>query len=229
MSTLFLENKYTDWYFSIIEKARSELRSRSDGYFESHHILPSCMNGPDIPGNRVLLTAREHFVVHCLLTKMVSENSSHFYQLLSAVMWFKSKVYNSRLYEAARTKLSKDRTGRPTSKDPVVERDRRQKISNSMKLRWTDPSYRENQPTVFSNASFREKVQAIKNENFLARGPKVRKPTVYKLIEIIHPTKGRKFVKGNQVPAYRKCGYERVDRMVGDLGNAPSLRLPSGA
>lgn len=66
----FLQNKYTRTYYRIIEKAQSKNRKRGDDYFESHHILPKSMGGSDDVVNRVLLTAREHFLCHWLLTKM---------------------------------------------------------------------------------------------------------------------------------------------------------------
>ena len=73
----FLDNKYTRWYFSLIDAAKSKNRKklRKDNpkwiYYERHHITPKCFGGPDDKSNLVLLTAREHFVAHWLLTKMV--------------------------------------------------------------------------------------------------------------------------------------------------------------
>jgi hypothetical protein len=42
------------------------------GYTERHHIQPKCLGGTDDHKNLVRLTAREHFVVHHLLTKIHS-------------------------------------------------------------------------------------------------------------------------------------------------------------
>ena len=60
---LFLNNKYTRWYFAIIQNAKNK---NVIGYTESHHIIPRCLNGKET----VHLTAREHFICHLLLTKM---------------------------------------------------------------------------------------------------------------------------------------------------------------
>lgn len=81
----FLVNKYTMWYYSIIENARQRKRSELS-YSERHHIIPDCFfiinrsNGKR-PGwlsgkshcknNRVRLAVREHWLCHWLLTKMV--------------------------------------------------------------------------------------------------------------------------------------------------------------
>jgi hypothetical protein len=81
---LFIENKYTRWYFSIINRRNSEklttrkLAKSALGYVENHHIIPSSLNGTNEKNNMVFLTAKEHFVCHHLLTKMCisAEDSS---------------------------------------------------------------------------------------------------------------------------------------------------------
>jgi hypothetical protein len=109
MSTqnLFLNNKYTKWYFQIIEKAKSQNRIKSkDVYYESHHIIPRCMNGSNKSHNLVLLTAREHFICHYLLCKMADKNQN-WYKLMNAFNYMKSqskshnnnRYFNSYLYD----------------------------------------------------------------------------------------------------------------------------------
>jgi len=69
-----LNNKYTRWYISIVENARHRASTRKEakqllGHVEGHHIIPlSIYKNKDI----VYLTIREHFVVHMLLTKMLT-------------------------------------------------------------------------------------------------------------------------------------------------------------
>ena len=65
---MYLQNKYTRIYFSIIDNAK--LR-KIDSYTESHHILPKSLGGSNNKDNIVDLTAREHYICHLLLTKMV--------------------------------------------------------------------------------------------------------------------------------------------------------------
>lgn len=67
---IFINNKYTKWYFSIIQIA--QLRELPDYiYKEKHHIIPCSLGGNNDSVNLVNLTAREHFICHWLLTKMV--------------------------------------------------------------------------------------------------------------------------------------------------------------
>ena len=66
---MFINNKYTKWYYSIINAA--QLRLVVDIYSEKHHILPKSLGGENNKSNLVTLTAREHFVCHLLLMRMV--------------------------------------------------------------------------------------------------------------------------------------------------------------
>lgn len=71
-SAMYLDNKYTITYNNIINKAKSRVL---DGYGEHHHIIPKSLGGTDFKENLVKLTAREHFICHLLLTKMVTGNA----------------------------------------------------------------------------------------------------------------------------------------------------------
>lgn len=86
MQSVSLSNKYTRWYVNIIQQAL--LRNPIDGYVEKHHILPKCfkMGGERDRDNLVLLTAREHFICHKLLTRM-TDNKALKLKLTCAVMF----------------------------------------------------------------------------------------------------------------------------------------------
>lgn len=56
-------------YNKIIENAKVDNRIKHNGiYYESHHINPKCLGGTNDKENLVLLTAKEHFICHKLLT-----------------------------------------------------------------------------------------------------------------------------------------------------------------
>lgn len=68
---------YRHIYMSIIAHAKSEeklgIRIKNNGtYYEAHHILPKSLfqNWAKRKSNMVLLTAKEHFFCHQLLTKI---------------------------------------------------------------------------------------------------------------------------------------------------------------
>ena len=66
---MYLQNKYTTWYYTIIDNAKQRTLN---GYAERHHIIPRSLGGTDLKHNIVSLTAKEHFICHLLLTKMVN-------------------------------------------------------------------------------------------------------------------------------------------------------------
>ena len=64
---MFKQNKYTKWYYKIIENARNRIL---DNNYEKHHIIPKSLNGSNELNNLIILSYREHFICHLLLTKM---------------------------------------------------------------------------------------------------------------------------------------------------------------
>lgn len=74
-NNIFNDSKYTRWYYNIVENAKKQERIKSDdNIFEKHHILPASLF-PKLKNNKlnlVLLTPKEHFIVHTLLVKMTS-------------------------------------------------------------------------------------------------------------------------------------------------------------
>jgi hypothetical protein len=99
---------YQRIYNQIIEKAKSENRRKYDEiYYESHHILPRCLGGSDILENKVLLTAKEHFLCHWLLVRIYPESSKlayAFWMICNKVGGNRKKRYtpSSRTYKEAR-------------------------------------------------------------------------------------------------------------------------------
>ena len=53
---MFLDNKYTNWYNSIITNAQKRIIV---GYVEKHHIIPKSIGGQDNASNIVALTAKK--------------------------------------------------------------------------------------------------------------------------------------------------------------------------
>lgn len=113
---MFIVNKYTKWYFSIINRSS---KNSSAGVIERHHIIPKSLGGSNRKENIAILTPKEHFVCHWLLTKMtegynkqkmqyafwrMTSNTIHTNRTLSAVE-----------YSAAKSHLSKSRKGKTLS------------------------------------------------------------------------------------------------------------------
>ena len=106
MITSLEQSKYTKWYFQIIERRR---HSSPTGYCEIHHIIPRSLGGSNEKENLVKLTAREHFVVHLLLTKMFPSDINKTAKMVRAWCWMawnksdeREYKINSRLFEKLR-------------------------------------------------------------------------------------------------------------------------------
>lgn len=100
---MFKENKYSQIYYSIIERAKSREKI---GYTETHHILPRSMGGTDEPFNLVELTAREHYVCHLLLPKM-TEDENRYKMIYAYTIMSGRKIYGSRKYAFYREEYAK--------------------------------------------------------------------------------------------------------------------------
>lgn len=100
---MYLQNKYTKWYFNIINRAQSRTLT---GYTEKHHIIPKSWGGSNRNENLATLTAREHYICHLLLTRMTEGELKA--KMLLALRRFNKVLFrrNSRFYERQRIKAN---------------------------------------------------------------------------------------------------------------------------
>ena len=136
---------YKKQYNLLIEKAQNQNRKKYVGYYyEDHHITPKWLNGSDDKDNRVLLTYREHFVAHWLLTKFANRKDKAVY-----AFWrmcnsdeFGLREMTSRQYETAKKKIIELLRNREFSKEHrekigmahkgrVMSKETREKMSNA--------------------------------------------------------------------------------------------------
>lgn len=168
----FVDNKYTNWYYSIVLNAQQRT-IKDNVYYEKHHVLPKCIF-PEYKAekwNLVLLTAREHFICHLLLTKMTKDKNR--YKMLQAAISFSkwaTKKQNRQISINSKTfeKLKKDRSEslKELWRTDAVYRNaalagfRRKNVdpeymiirSQKRKMLWSDPNYVEkmkNRPRTF--------------------------------------------------------------------------------
>lgn len=140
---MFLNNKYTKWYFNIIDVAKS--RNSINEYVERHHIIPKCMGGSDMADNLIKLSAREHFICHWLLTKMTE--GSQKYKMMYALNGMKrtSKGQNryitkitSRVYDSIRQSIKELIASNAKGKAPAIDSMTREAIG---KISIDDPRW----------------------------------------------------------------------------------------
>jgi len=121
---MFLKNKYTSWYFDIIQNAKK--RNNLKGCIEKHHIIPRSLGGDNSSENIVALSIKEHYTVHHLLTKMVTGKQK--YKMINA-FWAMTNIKMNKL----------------TSKQYEDMRKMASEIhSNLVKNKWNDPKSKYN-------------------------------------------------------------------------------------
>jgi hypothetical protein len=114
---MFTQNKYTKWYFNIINSAKTR-EIINEVYYENHHIIPKALGGDNSKENLVKLTAREHFICHLLLVKMV-KTKAHRRSMSFALITMKRSngggrkaSINSKQFELARKIASENISGK---------------------------------------------------------------------------------------------------------------------
>lgn len=148
MKTVFLHNKYTKYYYNIIDRAK--IRSLKT-YKENHHIIPKCffveqsatgwINGDPDNNNTVDITAREHFICHWLLTKMQPTAK----QTAQMIYAFNMMSVSGHHQERYNTKIS----SRAYEKNRILLAETISK-NNKGKTAW-NKGYKETRPEVLEN------------------------------------------------------------------------------
>jgi hypothetical protein len=124
---MYLENKYTNWYLSLINKAKN--RKIPQTYYEKHHIIPKSLGGSDESDNLVVLTSREHYIAHWLLTKMVSgEHKKKMCLAFFCMNTLNDSNKNSKGYKSSHYWFTRQYL---TLENPAKRPEVRQKISES--------------------------------------------------------------------------------------------------
>jgi hypothetical protein len=106
-NNLFIQNKYYNWYYQIIDNTRSKTY---DDYSEVHHIVPDSLGGSDDPSNLVRLSFREHFMCHWLLIKFVKDpkDKAKMSYALQCMTWINNK--NGRIVASWQFEVAKRAT-----------------------------------------------------------------------------------------------------------------------
>lgn len=129
---VFIDNKYTHKYYQIIESAR---QTRNLEVKAEHHIIPRSFykseksdgilpGNPNVPENLILLTPREHFICHWLLTKITTgilrKKANHAFWWMIQTSSEDIRI-TSRVYANAHKKIAKQHSERLTGKDAIIK------------------------------------------------------------------------------------------------------------
>ena len=123
-----LQNKYIRWYEQIVLTAQTRTLP-ANIYFEKHHIIPQSIGGSNKKINLAILTAREHFICHRLLTRFLTGKAKMKMSFATWIMLTNNNPHQkrykvtSRIYEFVKKEMvAIQRTG-----------EYRKKISEGMK------------------------------------------------------------------------------------------------
>jgi len=116
-------------------------------YYESHHILPKCLGGTNDKDNLVLLTAKEHFIAHMLLTKCYEGETKRsmifaFWNMQRKSKYHEDKIISAKKYDYVRNEIKeylksicKNIEKKFGSNNPATKFENREKISKALKGR----------------------------------------------------------------------------------------------
>lgn len=179
---MFIRNKYSRCYFKIIKKAYRANRRKAEGqYYEAHHILPKSIY--PVYANRkkniVLLTPREHFVCHMLLTKCFGDKNSMvsmgwaFHRMAFSKNSKTSRALSSSEYALARKLHSKNMSGElHPSKTSSVWVDN---VSQAVKNNWENSPERRQKTSERMSLSWKDNYDVLKEHSRIAglKGSKI--------------------------------------------------------
>lgn len=150
---------YHNIYNQLISKAQNR-ECDPDSYYENHHIIPSCIGGPNTKDNLVPLTFREHYVCHWLLTKI--HTGSQDAMSLASAFWKmtqssgnQKRNLTSRQFERARKHYMDNH---PMKDESIVK-----KVGEAVSLRWQDPAFRAKQRELHIERSLKENPNYIED------------------------------------------------------------------
>ena len=138
---------YKNIYLNLCNRGKT---TRKLNYSESHHILPRCMGGDDSENNLTVLTAKEHYLAHLLLTK-IYDNSSLMYAF--GMMQTSTKKMKRRYTSGQYQKMKHSYSTVMKTNNPMFNEETRKKMSETRREKFRNGIL---MPTVFSDSVRKE-------------------------------------------------------------------------
>ena len=121
--------------YENLTKTRQQMRGskRQVGY-ELHHIQPSSLGGSNDESNLVLLTHREHYIAHWLLTKIYPDEPKVHYGFLCMLRDpHGERKLTSRMVETTKKNYSEFKKWHSKISNPMFHDSAKKKLSEHMK------------------------------------------------------------------------------------------------
>jgi len=126
---------YNKLYQRFIESRPHRNKVRGDG-LETHHIKPKSLGGKDIADNKIVLTFKEHWLAHKILTKIYKGTKK---AKMIYALYRMSNHHNNHKITGRRYHYTKQ-----LRLELVRSKKIRKKLSKQAKERWQDLEYRKN-------------------------------------------------------------------------------------
>ena len=203
---------YRKVYMNIINNAKKQKRSKKDGvYYEKHHILPKSIYPlwAKRKSNLVLLTAREHFFCHQLLTKIYPNSKGMILCLSFFCNNSRNREYkiSSKEFERIKILISKTRKGAPSkNKGKKLSEEQKRKISETLRKKFSkskiDNKGKIDKRTLPRSEEYRKKMSEIKKKQPHKGG--IKKGTYH------HSEKTKKLLGKNKGKHWFTNGKENI-------------------
>lgn len=219
----YIKNKYSKWYFSLITDRK--MKKNTGVYLERHHIIPKCLGGNDGEENLVYLTAREHYIAHLLLIKMIEGRcKSKMSFALKCMSNFQNQFHQryipaSKIYEIERKNFAqaignynkghpgylKKHSDEAKEKIKNTQKEKFTKMTNQEKANWVKRSFSspeswtdERKQKISESTKGKPKT---KTKDFYLSKEKTREERTLRMIECAKKNKGKtwKLINGKRV------------------------------
>ncbi len=128
------------WYYKVFNCIINRALSRGldknvlSYYTEKHHILPKCMGGENNDNNYVLLTAKEHILIHMILYRLYFDNNQYNKWLCFAVFVMLNSKNKKRYgrFSLRTAAYYREQAGK-FQKDKIISETQKIKISEAKK------------------------------------------------------------------------------------------------
>lgn len=193
---------YQKIYTQLVESRQKLRGSKKQTGYELHHILPVSLGGSNDKSNLVLLTYREHYIAHLLLTKIHPNEAKMHYAFLCMIRDpHGDRKLTSRMIETIKTNYSKFKKWHAKIRNPMDFAEARKKVSDNMKAN--------NPMTRFPERNHTVKRTIVYYENGSIKEFQMKKDFMDTLVGLTHMQKRYKIDKND----LKEFGIIKVERI----------------
>jgi uncharacterized protein YdiU (UPF0061 family) len=191
---------YRKIYENLCKTRQIQRGSEKKTGYELHHIHPASLGGSDDKSNLVLLTYREHYLAHLLLTKIYSNEPKMHYAFLCMIRDpHENRRLTSRMIETIKNNFSQFKSWYSKTNNPMFSDEAKRKLSEHMK--------NNNPMTKFPEKNHTVKKTTVYYENGEIKEFRMKKEFMETLVGLTH-TQRRYKIQNNDL---REFGIVKIE------------------